>query len=342
VPTTAAESVPGNSMAVAEFQGQGFKTSDLEKFSSGCGVNVTVDDSEGGSPSSAGIEAELDIEFIKGVSPEVPLTVIYQSDYSLLNWATGLNTMKNPPLVNSVSYGNDEKQQSSTAYMFSCNVQFMKAGTLGISILFASGDQGVCGRSGCGIFKKRFSPDFPGGSPYITVVGGTDFVTDSIGDETAWSSGGGGFSDTFGIPDYQAKLVAAYKASPDAKLPAQSMWNNTGRGYPDIAALGGQKTPYCVVANGIGEGVAGTSASCPTASAIFARLNGDRLKAGKSPLGFLNPFIYQNADAFNDVTSGCNYGTAVFSKKNCFTAIKGWDAATGVGTPNYEKLSKLI
>ena len=41
----------------------------------------------------------------------------------------------------SVSYGNDEKQQTSVAYMESCNVQFMKAGLRGISILFASGDQ---------------------------------------------------------------------------------------------------------------------------------------------------------------------------------------------------------
>lgn len=41
------------------------------------------------------------------------------------------------------------------------------------------------------------------------------------------------------------------------------------------------------------EGVAGTSAASPTAAAIFARLNGVRLAAGKPPLGFLNPFIYQ-------------------------------------------------
>merc|ERR1711871_963315 len=101
------------------------------------------------------------MRYIKGISPGIPLTVIYASEYSLLN---------------SVSYGNDEKQQTSTAYMYSCNVQFMKAGTRGLSILFASGDQGVCGREGCGIFTKRFKPDFPGGSPYITVVGGTDFA----------------------------------------------------------------------------------------------------------------------------------------------------------------------
>lgn len=329
-----------NSMAVAEFQGQYFKQTDIDTFGSACKVNVSVDSIIGGNKQTAGVEAELDIEYIRGVSPGIPLTVIYSQEYSLLNWMTQVNGQEDAALVHSVSYGNDEKQQTSTDYMFSCNVQFMKAGARGISVLFASGDQGVCGREGCGFMKKRFKPDFPGGSPYITAVGGTDFVTYDIGDEQAWSASGGGFSDTFDIPSWQADAVAAYKASPDADLPAQSMWNNTGRGYPDVSALGGQKTSYCVVANGRAEGVAGTSASSPVVAAVFARLNGLRLSAGKSPLGFLNPFIYQNADAFNDVTAGCNTGGA--GNKECFKAIKGWDPATGNGTPNFKVLATRI
>merc|ERR1712113_380548 len=163
----------------------------------------------GGNQQSAGIEAELDIEYIKGVAPDVPLTVIYSSQYSLLSWANQITSLSNSPLVHSVSYGNDEVQQSSRQYMLTCNTAFMKAGAKGISILFASGDQGVCGRSGCGMFMHaRFHPDFPAGSPYITAVGGTDFAGSSIGDETAWPNGGGGFSDTFAIPDWQKTAVA--------------------------------------------------------------------------------------------------------------------------------------
>merc|ERR1712118_293340 len=169
----------------------------------------------------------------------------------------------------------------------------MKAEVRGISILFASGDQGVCGREGCGIFKFRFKPDFPAASPYITSVGGTDFLNSGIGDEKAWQDGGGGFSDTFGIPDYQKEAVAAYKSNPDANMPPQAYWNNTGRGYPDVAALGGTKTPYCVATSGMFSGVAGTSASCPVVAGVFAKL-------------------------------------------------KGWDAATGFGTPDYEALAKLV
>jgi len=336
------KAVAGNSMAVAEFQGQYFKPADIKLFGDSCGVDVAVDTIIGGDENKAGIESELDIEYIRGVSPNVPLTVIYADDFSLVNWMININSRNDAELVHSLSYGNDEKQQISTEYMFSTNVQFMKAGARGLSILCASGDQGVCGREGCGFRNnKRFKPDFPGGSPYITAVGGTDFVTQStIGEEKAWVAGGGGFSDTFAIPDWQKEAVQAYKANPLANLPEQSVWNNTGRGYPDVSALGGQVNPYCVVSKGKAEGVAGTSASCPVFAGVVARLNEIRLSNSKASMGFLNPFIYQNLDAFNDVTEGCNSGGS--NNKLCFQAVKGWDAATGAGTPNLKKLAERV
>jgi len=334
---TSKSNAAGNSMAVSEFQGQYYKDSDLALFSKSCKRDVTVAVNVGANEDSAGVESELDIEFIKGVAPEIPLTVVYDAQYSLLGWSSQITNLENSPLVHSVSYGNDEIQQSSTEYMYTCNTAFMKAGVRGLSILFASGDQGVCGRSGCGMFMhSRFHPDFPGASPYITTVGGTDFAGTEIGDETAWKSGGGGFSDTFGQPAYQKDAVAAYLAATDANFPPQKLWNATGRGYPDIAALGGQKNSYCVATSGRFAGVAGTSASCPVAAGIFAKINGVRLAAGKPAMGFLNPFIYKNPTAFNDVTSGTNSASKVYG----FTAVKGWDAATGFGTPDFELLSK--
>lgn len=54
--------------------------------------------------------------------------------------------------------------------------------------------------------------------------------------------------------------------------------------------------------------------------------------------GFLNPFIYQNPSAFQDVTKGTNND----GHSHGFKAVKGWDAATGMGTPNFEALSKAI
>ena len=237
--------------------------------------------------------------------------------------------------------------------MQTANTAFMKAGVRGLSILFASGDQGVCGREGCGFFKKRvkpgvarvlfplgtgafffrrFKPDFPAASPYITAVGGTDFVTKSVvGDEKAWVAGGGGFSDDFAIPAYQAQAVAAYLNSPDADLPPRDMWNSTGRAYPDVSALAGQVNPYCVVSSGRFAGVAGTSAACPVVAGIFAMLNSRRVDNGKPALGFLNPFIYKNPQGFQDVMQGKNTGGM---QEYGFSAVKGWDAATGFGTPD--------
>jgi len=335
-------SAPKNTMATSEFQGQGWDQKDLDTFASACQLQkMTVDKSIGTSPTSAGIEAMLDIEYINAIGGAIPLTNIYSAQYSLLNWVKELAALGDGeiPLINSVSYGNDEAQQTGDAYMNSCNDQFKAIGVQGISILFASGDQGVYGREGAGILKdKPFHPDFPGGSPYITVVGGTDFAERStVGDETTWKAGGGGFSNTFGIPSYQTDVVAAYKekAQTAGNLPPQKLWNNTGRGYPDLAALGGQVNPYCIVSGGRFAGVAGTSAACPVAAAVFARVNDVRLAAGKPALGFLNPFIYQNGAAFNDVTTGSNPATGKYG----FTAMEGWDPATGFGTPNFEKLS---
>ena len=71
------------------------------------------------------MEAELDIEYIKSVAPEVPLTVVYNAQYSLLSWCQQITGLDNAPLIHSVSYGNDEAQQSSTAYMFTSNTAFM-------------------------------------------------------------------------------------------------------------------------------------------------------------------------------------------------------------------------
>ena len=349
----------GSTLAVAEFQGQVWDQKDLDKFASTCSGsikwNVTVDHEAGriapGSICKIPIfgeeacgEALLDIEYAKAVGGDIPLTDVYASNYNLLKWANDVAAMSPLPLVHSVSYGNDERQQTSAAFMLSVNQAVMKLGVQGVSVLFASGDQGVCGRTGCGFGTSvRYHPDFPAASPYVTAVGGTDFLTKNVvGEETAWPDGGGGFSDTFAIPSYQADAVAAYKktAAAAGNLPPAAYWNATGRGYPDISALAGEINPYCIAVGSTMMGIAGTSAAAPVAAAIVARLNAIRLGKGGKPLGFLNPFLYKNAAAFNDVTHGVNdeHGTS----HGGFTAVPGWDPATGLGTPNFAKLAELV
>ena len=337
------EAVTGNSVSVTEFQLQYYDETDLNNFNDACGTELDVDVTIGGNNEKickigGCVEALLDIEYIGAVTAPIPLTVIYQSDYSLLDWVNSVIEMENPPLVHSVSYGNDEVQQTSSEYMESCDQQFQQAGAMGLSIFFASGDQGVWGRSGYG---ATFHPDFPAGSPYITAVGGTNFQQKStIGNETAWDCGGGGFSDEFPQPSWQADAVNGYLNSCQT-LPDSQKYNAAGRGYPDIAALGGQTNPYCVaVKGGSFGGVAGTSASCPVVAGIFSLLNDLRLKAGKSPLGYINPALYSTlSSCFYDVDDGSDNGCKLGQG---FTADSGWDPATGLGTPNFDCLADAI
>ena len=70
------------------------------------------------------------------------------------------------------------------------------------------------------------------------------------------------------------------------------------------------------------------------------------------PLGFLNPFLYQaaatNPEAFNDVVTGdnaCSAGTSVETVNCCdysFAAQPGWDAVTGLGSPNFGILANMV
>ena len=348
-PTTA-----NGSIAVAEFQGQDYDPKDLTAYSDACGVDIKVTAvGRGAEGAKCAVplfgtelcgEALLDIEYAGALVGAVPLFDVSNHKYSLLKWATQVSGMASPPLVHSVSYGNDEAQQTSTDYMLEANAAFMKLGAMGISVLFASGDQGVLGREGYPNDPRGYHPDFPAASPYITAVGGTDFVTKGVvGAEKAWSLGGGGFSKTFAAPAYQKDAVAAYLSAAGGALPPAAKWNATGRAYPDVAALGGEQNPYCIRAGSMFAGVAGTSASCPVVAAVVAKLNELRLAKGGKPLGFLNPWIYKvgAAGAFNDVTSGRNCGRDTCTTEG-FPAIAGWDAATGFGTPNFEKLSQMI
>merc|ERR1712232_322624 len=148
-----------------------------------------------------------------------------------------------------------------------------------------------------------------------------------MGEEKTWSEGGGGFSNTFPAPPYQKDAVEHYFSAASSKgvLPTRTSYNRTGRGNPDLAALGGLQNPYCVSASlflvSSMTGVAGTSASCPVVAGIIARLNALRASNNMPPMGFLNPFIYKNGAAFNDVTLGDNRG----SGKEGFQALPGWD-----------------
>jgi tripeptidyl-peptidase-1 len=239
-----------------------------------------------------------------------------------------LNT-PNPPLVHSVSYDEFEDQLSPD-FMRRGDEEFMKAGVRGLTILFASGDFGTgCNASS---LPAKFAPEWPPSSPYITSVGGTSSPSAKhVGlrtTEAAWAMSGGGFSYYAPQPSYQASAVAVYIKNTQG-LPPAKFFNPSNRGFPDVAAWA---TEYSIVFEGQTAGVSGTSASTPTWAGVFSLLNDLRLNAGKAPLGFANPFLYAHPECLNDTTIGANDGVGCFDA-NGFPAARGWDAATGLGTP---------
>ena len=128
--------------------------------------------------------------------------------------------------------------------------------------------------------------------------------------------------------------MAYLAAAPD--LPPAGSYPPGGRATPDVAALG---EGYQVDTNGRYQPVGGTSASTPAFAAMVSLLNDARLKAGKKPMGYLNPFLYQNPDAFTDIVKGDNRrGRGPFTTPYGFNCTKGWDPVTGLGTPQFDKL----
>ena len=95
--------------------------------------------------------------------------------------------------------------------------------------------------------------------------------------------------------------------------------------------------------------VDGTSAATPVFAGLIAALNGYRVANGKAQLGFLNPVLYAayaaNPLSFNDVLTGdnsCTESACPCPANTGFGATKGFDAATGLGTPNYAVLKATI
>lgn len=338
---TAEGAYADNKMAVTAFLNQHYHEKDLQKFwkeyckeiTCGKGLPLLVGTETTGL--SAGIESMLDIETITGIAGNITSefwgfkgkSPDNKANEPFMSWLVKMSNTSDAdvPKVFSTSYGEDEDSWSLEAAQ-RLNVEFQKAGTRGISLLYASGDEGA----NCNADEK-FKPETPGSSPWVTAVGGTT----GSEKERAVGLSSGGFSDRWAMPDYQKAAVEKYLEN--SKIPGKKYgYNVTGRAYPDIAA---QATDFTVVANGFNNpGVAGTSCATPTASGVIALVNDARLLAGKSVLGFLNPMIYSGASAWNDITSGSSSGCG-FS--NGWPAVEGWDAVTGVGTPNYKKLIEM-
>ncbi|KAI6713018.1 protease S8 tripeptidyl peptidase I (secreted protein) [Marssonina coronariae] len=269
-----------------------------------------------------------------------------------------------PTKVISASYGQAEADLPAPYVRRQCN-EFMKLGLQGVSILFASGDYGVASfpgdgsASGClGPKQDIFNPQYPSGCPYVTSVGGSQLapngtvydsevvMADNLGGSSVNFTSSGGFSNYFPRPTYQdghvqtyfhrAHLTYPYYSGGDVNFNTTAgLYNRVGRAYPDVSANGAHFPSYL---DGALHHFYGSSLSSPLFAAVLTLLNQERAATGKGSIGFINPVLYRHDDVLNDVTKGTNLGCGTQG----FKAVRGWDPATGLGTPNYPKMKALF
>jgi kumamolisin len=318
----------GQTVAILELGG-GYKPADLKTYFSSLGVDepdvasVSVDGGKNAptNANSADGEVLLDIEVVGSVAPGAKIVVYFAPNTSQGfqdALTAAIHDATNKPSVISISWGSAESTWTAQA-MTAFDSAAQDAAALGTTICAASGDSG----SSDGVSDGANHVDFPASSPHILACGGTSLESANgvITSETAWNdgaqggAGGGGFSNQFALPSFQADA--------NVKPP-----NGAGRGVPDVCGDADPETGYSVLVDGQSLVIGGTSAVAPLWSGLIALLNE---KLGR-PVGFLQPAIYglpKSADAFQDITSGSN---------GAFQAGPGWDAVTGLGSPSGENL----
>jgi len=320
----------GQTVAIIELGG-GYNQSDLTSYWKQVGVhNVSVTavgvdgatNAPTGDPDSADGEVALDIQVVGAIAPAARIAV-YFTDNTDQGFLDGINaaihdTVRKPSVI-SISWGGPESSwtpQSMNAF----NAAFHDAALLGISVCVASGDNG----SDDGVGDGANHVDFPASSPWVLACGGTRLQANGgkIISETVWNDGsdggasGGGISAHFSTPLYQKDIPAAA----------------AGRGVPDVAGDADPETGYLTIVDGQSGVIGGTSAVAPLWSALIALFNQE---LGKN-VGWIHPYLYGaavKAGALHDITQGNN---------GAFSAHKGWDACTGLGSPNGQALLAVL
>jgi subtilase family serine protease len=280
--------------------------------------------------------------------------------------------------VISQSFGSGEGAFGSSQSLLNLRYAFVDAQANHVSVFASSGDGGTTNTMKQPVKNPRVIPYpsviWPASDPLVTAVGGTYLCTNpttglgvdavdppvrcqpglnpGLQRETGWVDAGGGYSTIFSRPAYQNTLPpgSTYIGS-SAGAPGP---NTNMRGVPDIAYQASATTAPLVYITLPPDGlsglicgstacstgwyaVGGTSASSPQWAGIAAIA--DQM-AGRD-LGNLNPALYQIADNpamyaadFFDVTVNNNQTTSIPG----YSASQGWDAVTGLGTPDAAKL----
>ncbi len=314
----------GETVAIIELGG-GFSQADLTTYFNGSPPSVTAVGVGGGSnspgtDSGADGEVMLDIEVVGAVAPGADIVVYFalNTDQGFINAvSTAAHDTTHRPSVISISWGGPEDSWTEQARSQMEQVM-IEAAALGVTVTAAAGDNG----STDGVNDGRQHVDFPASAPHVLACGGTtlqiqngQITSESVWNELAGNHGatGGGVSVAFTPPpSYQTTVN-----------PINVDTNAPGRGVPDVSGDADPETGYEVLVDGQSQVIGGTSAVAPLWAGLIALMN----EGLGRPVGFLQPLLYSAPanSGFHDITEGEN---------PAYKAAPGWDACTGLGSPN--------
>ena len=337
----------GQCIGLLEFGG-GVETASVTAYFQKLGItppNVTVipvdsvSTDPAADPDSTG-EVMLDIDVAGSLAPSANIAVYFSTfdEKGLIDAISAvIADSTNDPSVVSISWGWDENQPFQNSILWTplaithISESFLAAAQLGITVCVSTGDDG----SEAQIEDGRAHVNYPATDPSVLAVGGTTLhrasgTVPAIASELVWNDGpgsgtGGGISDYIAVPAWQQGIVPA----------SINPGSFQGRGIPDVAANADPDTGYLSYSGGQFSVVGGTSAAAPLWAALITLCN-QQLKAR---VGNFNALLYSNIgpkNVLNDITQGNNDTDGRLDGK--FAAGPGWDACSGWGTPNGQKL----
>jgi len=292
-------------------------------------------------PGDGSSEVALDIEVIRSVAPKARI-INFEAPNDGTNFADVIDAIvaDGRAKIVSISWGQCDVPQSVSATARRADERsFQAAVAAGITIFSASGDFGAYDCRANHPDDLDLTTDWPSGSQYVVGVGGTRlglrtsggyFAEEGWEDTLEGSGAGGGIAVRGPRP--------AWQVAPGVDLPGSTGF----RLVPDVAAAADPDSGFYSVWRDMDDSlvqgsIGGTSAATPFWAGSMLLVRQAAAKAGKQPPGFLAPMFYRVAaadpQAFHDVTRGGNLG---------YEAGPGWDAATGLGSPDMARLLNAL
>jgi pseudomonalisin len=239
------------------------------------------------------------------------------NDTPLIQAFNGAVSANQATAVN-ISLGGCETSSKSSGFTASSDQIFALGVAQGQTFTVSTGDSGSkeCGR------RAGNAQSYPAVSPYVMAIGGTTLVTTgttAYKRETTWKSGGGGPSLTEPAQSFQ--------------IASGVLKGATSRGVPDISFDADPNSGSIIIVNGANAQYGGTSLSAPLFAGFWARIQSQHGSMLVSPGAGFYQYGVASPSLFHDVTSGSNGG---------FTAVAGWDYATGFGSVDIGALATFI